>query len=186
MLSRNRDFHYPEGEKEGWHRCDICLNESTFKNHLVNAHVVAHAHARTLFVERKTNEMLVSSPSYVNNGLLLCPQCDSHFEDHNIIITGDGTLMVSDATRDESQIYAALHNKKVAWANKINQAMDWPNSATLNFRNTLHPVCVKRKNNLEIDTDCAGSNSDDEHEHGTWTKRSKSNATFATGSNSTD
>ncbi len=123
---------------------------------------MAKAHAKTL--ASTLNNKLVTSPSYVMNGLFLCRQWDSHFEDHNLEITGDGTIDVLPVTllRDK---YSPLNGTKVSWAHLIGSAMDWPNAETLDYRNTLAQVCGEHRQlefGVDSDDSVLGSASEDE------------------------
>ncbi len=52
------------------------------------------------------------------------------------------------------KVYRPLHGKKVKWADLIGTAMDWPNAETLDYRNTLAPVCGEhRQHDFGVDSD---------------------------------
>jgi hypothetical protein len=140
VMERNRIFYFPKDDKPGFYRCDICGKETNNPSSFINSHIIAHAHARKMQIARKkTNENLPASPSYVYNGLFCCRDCDKHFEDHVITISGEGVISVSPELRPK-HLFNKLNGKKVAWSKKISQNVDWPTRETLAYRNTLQPV----------------------------------------------
>jgi hypothetical protein len=139
VMERNREFYYADGKKPNRYKCDICQEETNKPGDYINSHVVAHCYARTLKLARRGNIRLPYSPSYVCNGLFLCRQCDKHFEDHFVTISGDGTISVDEGATPR-RVYQPLKNTKVPWFNMIDASSSWPNSATLIFRNGLLPV----------------------------------------------
>lgn len=169
-MERNRDFHYPNGDHPNCYKCDICQRETNRPSDFINSHIIAHAHARTLKLARTGstgNKRLPTSPSYVCNGLFLCRNCDKHFEDHIVTIAGDGAITVHDNKLRATRDYKKLNGQKVAWASEIDTNVDWPTSATLEYRNTLAPVLGDhRKLEFGVDDDdkSTASETDDAEE----------------------
>jgi hypothetical protein len=162
-MDRNRDFYYPDGNKPGHYKCEICQLETNRSSAFINSHIVAHCYAKTLKTARATNKRLPTSPSYVCNGLFLCRICDDHFEDHSVIIAGDGTITVRDDDLRSKEVYKKLHGKIVPWASEIDSNVDWPTSETLNYRNTLPPVIGNhRKLDYGVDEDDKSTASESE------------------------
>jgi len=164
VMDRNRQFWYPEGNKPNHYKCDICEEETSKPSDYINSHIIAHAYCKRLKEDRLLNKRLPTSPSYVNNGLFLCRQCDKHFEDHFITIAGNGTVVVNDNATPR-RTYQPLNGKLVKWSHLIDMDLDWPTSQTLDYRNTLVPVCGEhRKLEFGVDEDDAseGSISEDE------------------------
>jgi hypothetical protein len=162
-MKRNRLFWFPDNNRPNHYKCDICEEETKKPSDYFNSHVIAHAHARTLAFARESNRRLPTSPSYDCNGLFLCGQCDSHFEDHWVKISGDGTIWVDDRAQPR-RIYEPLNNAKVKWADLIDEDVAWPNSATFEFRKTLSPVCSDHRKlefGVEEDDVSVGSESED-------------------------
>lgn len=154
-MERNRQFYFPAGEDEGWFACDLCFEKTNKPSDYINSRIIAHAHSKRL-KEAKPRDGFLVSPSYVDNGLFLCRGCDKHFEDHFICISGDGTLKVESSTTPKVK-YSKLHGTKVMWADKINVSREWPTSQTLEFRNTLFPVCAEHRARLDYGVE------DDDH-----------------------
>jgi hypothetical protein len=146
VKQRNGRFWYGSGlNQPGRYKCDICETETMDCLTFVNSHVIPRAHCRNLDIARLSNPMINSCISYSNNGLLLCESCDGHFEDHNIDIAGDGTIVCKGRPDPWGKKYKKLNHTKVKWAHLINFDATWPNSASLEFRSTLCPVVSEHR-----------------------------------------
>ena len=163
VMLRNRMFHFPANDQSACYKCDICLQLTKNGSEYINSHVIARGLGEYLYdaayVEGKN---VPGSPSYVDNGLLLCRQCDKYFEDHTVTICEDGTINVA-LDILHLPLYKKLNNKKVAWATEIDRNRLWPTSSCLKLRNGL-PKVTSRHRLRELGFDDDADSVDSEYE----------------------